>query len=279
MNNSNDITVTGCKREDCPVNQGGACIEDVEHAEDCNNAVIQKPEAPKPREKYRTVNPGRGLSLEDIATIQLDRDIPTAAIIGTISSGKTTFLAMLFYRFLRNHNGFEGHYFMDSDSFLALNEKLHYADIKSKLISVQMPRTSLSEEPALHFKTKDDKRQIRECIWIDIAGELMEQRLSKVAAGWHEYRGLARSTHVLLFLDLRIIADPKKRGAHVEQSIDALANSSQSKTWNGRSLMIAFSKADVYEPKLKKEIQSIKSRLSVRLNGDFEVSSFVSYIV
>lgn len=274
MNELNDIKVSGCKREDCPVNQGGSCIEDVEHAEDCSNAIIQEPKAPKPREEYRTVDQGRGLSLENIATMQMDRYIPTASIVGAGTSGKTTFLAVLFYQFLRNYNGFDGHYFMDSDSFLALNEKLHYADIKSKSNSVQMPRSSLQEEPAFHFKTKDKKNQTHECIWVDIPGELMEQRLSKDTVGWQEYVGLARSTHVVLFLDLSVIADPKKRGPHIEQAIDALANSIQSKTWDGRDLMVVFSKADAYEKKLQKEIKSIKSRLLARLSDDFESVDF-----
>lgn len=143
--------------------------------------VVPRLSISTPQEGYRTVSRGTGLSFEDLATMQQDRSIPTATLIGARTSGKTTFLAMLFYRFLRNHEGFNGHYFMDSESFLGLNEKLHNADIRSRLFSVQMPRSSLEEDPVFHFKTKDTKDKVHECIWIDIPGESMEQRLSNLS--------------------------------------------------------------------------------------------------
>lgn len=271
MNDSTAIKVTGCNREDCPVNQGGICIEDVEHIEECENAIIVEA---KPKEEFQTVRTGQGLSLEDVATMLQDRKIPTASVIGAGKSGKTTFLAMLFHRFLRTHEGFNNQFFMDSETFLGLNQKLHYADIKSKNYTVQMPRTSLDEEPVFHFKTKNKDGSEHECLWIDIPGEALEHRLSKGIAGWKEYRSLARSTHIVLFLDLEIVSDPSKRGAHVEQALDALAYSIQSKTWNDRKLMVVFSKADVYVDDLKEQVIAIKSRILARLNDDFKDIEF-----
>ncbi len=67
---------------------------------------------------------------------------------------------------------------MDSASFLALNEKLHYADIKSNSLSVDMPRTSLEEEPVFHYKTKDKKGSIHECL----LGSVDNHRAAMIAA-------------------------------------------------------------------------------------------------
>jgi len=274
MEDVGDIKVIGCKRDDCPISSGGVCIQDFEHAEDCDQAITQTSKAIKPKEEFRRVSPGTGLSLENLATMLLDRDIPTAAVIGAGASGKTTFLAMLFHRFLRHSDGFSGYRFMDSQSFLALNEKLHYADMRSRSTSVQMPRTSLEEEPVFHFKTKDKSDQSYECLWIDIPGEAMKQGLSKVTSAWHDYRGLARSTHVMLFLDLEIVADRSKRGPHVEQAIDTLVNSIQTNTWNGKNLLVVFSKSDAFAKKISNEIESIKSRFLTRLGDDFKAIEF-----
>ena len=153
MNDSNPTDVKGCTREDCPVNRGGDCIQDFENIEDCDKAIIAET---KPREEFHTVNQRPSLSLDGMVTMLLDRKIPTANIIGADKSGKTTFLAMLFHRFIRVHKGFNGHLFMDSETFLGLNEKLHYAVIKSNNTNMNMPRSSLQEEPVFHFKTKDN---------------------------------------------------------------------------------------------------------------------------
>ena len=274
MNDLSITKVSGCSRPDCPVNEGGSCIEDIEFTEDCENAILIEPKATLPKEEYRIVTPGKGLSLEDVATFRQEQIVPTVSIIGASASGKTTFLAMLFHRFLRSHEGFDNYSFMDSETFLALNEKLHYAEIKSKTLSVQMPRTSLEEEPAFHFKTKNAESKICESLWIDIPGEVMEQRLSKGTEGWEDYRGLARSTHVILFLDLSVISEPTKRAVHIEQGLDALAFSVQAKTWNRRRLMVVFSKADAYAEQSKTQINKKKKKIETRLSDDFESLSF-----
>lgn len=274
MNEVPEHRIAGCTREDCPISQDGICVEDHEHPEECPNVILGEPKPVASRDEYRKVDLSGALSLEAVATMLQDRRIPTASLIGAGTCGKTTFLAVLFYQFLKSHLGFVGHKFMDSDSFLALNEKLHYADIKSNSPSVNMPRTSLEEEIAFHFKTKNKKDEIHECIFVDIPGEFMEQRLSKGTAGWSQFRGLARSTHVVLFLDLDVIANRRKRGAHVEQAVDALVHSIQSNTWRGRNLMIVFSKADAHRNKLDEEISSIQERLSTRLADDFRTIEF-----
>ena len=274
MNELAEHKIVGCNREDCSIAQGGVCIEDHEHPGECPNVILDEPSAPEPRDEYRRVDLGRALSLEAVASMLQDREIPTASLIGASTCGKTTFLAVLFYQFLKSHSGFNGHSFMDSDSFLALNEKLHYADIKSKSSSVNMPRTSLEEETAFHFKTREKSGEIRECIFIDIPGELMEQRLSKGTAGWSQFRGLARSTHVVLFLDLDVIAEPTNRGAHIEQALDALAHSIQTNTWRGRNLMVVFSKADSHDDGLDDEISWVQGRLRTRLSDDFSAIDF-----
>jgi hypothetical protein len=158
---------------------------------------------------------------------------------------------------------------MDSESFLALNQKLHYADIKSKQQTVKMPRTSLEEEPAFHFKTRDTTNKIHECLWIDIPGEAMEQSLSRGTSGWKDYRSLARSTHVLLFLDLGTISVSSNRGPHIEQALDALAYSIQVKIFNGCKLLVAFSKSDAYSKGNQDIIANAKSKIAGRLVDDF----------
>ena len=256
MNEPNANKVTGCKRADCPVNEGGACIQDMEHAEECDQAIISQP---KTQEELLVVSPGNTLSLEGMATILQDRQVPTASIIGATASGKTTFLAMLFYRFLKSYKGFNNHLFMDSDTFLGLNQKLHYAVIKSgkHATKANMPRTSLTEEPVFHFKTKDKDNVEHECLWVDIPGEDMEQLLSKGVDGWGEYRGLTRTSHVLLFLDLEVVSDPAGRGPHVQNTLDALSWSIQSNTWKNCKLMVAFSKADLFSDRSKDQIKKI----------------------
>ena len=263
--------ITGCNLEECKISEGGGCLQDYEDAAECDQAIVVVDAV---RKEFDTVNTGFGLSLADVATIQQDRKVPTGSLIGTIGSGKTTFLAMLFHRFFRNHKGFDGHIFMDSETFLGLNRKLHYADIKSKKRTVQMPRTSLEEEAAFHFATKDKSGVVHESIWIDIPGEAFDQRFSKGVTGWHEYRGLARSSHVALFLDLEMITDAKKRGSHVEQSLDALAYSIQSKTWSRAKLIIVFSKADEYANEAEPQIEKLKKTIRARFNDDFKSIQF-----
>ena len=274
MNDLSTAKVSGCIRSECPVNEGGNCIEDFEYAEDCENALLVEPKAKLHHEEHNSVNPGKGLSLEDVATFLQEQIAPTVSIIGASASGKTTFLAMLFHRFLRSHEGFNNYSFMDSETFLALNQKLHYAEIKSKQLLVQMPRSSLQEEPAFHFKTKNAEDKAGDSLWIDIPGEAMEQWLSNGTEEWKDYQGLARSTHVILFLDLRVISKPTKRAVHIEQGLDALAFSVQAKTWNGRRLMVVFSKADAYAEKLKPRIDKTIKKIKRRFSGDFESLSF-----
>ena len=274
MNDSSTTNVSGCRRADCSVNEGGNCIEDIEFPEDCENAILVEPKATVSPEEYRNVTSGKGFSIEDVATFLQEQSVPTVSIIGAGASGKTTFLAMLFYRFLRSYEGFNNYSFMDSKTFLALNEKLHDAEIKSQQLSVQMPRTSLQEDTAFHFKTKNSEGKIYESLWIDIPGEVMEQWLSKGTKEWKDYRGLARSTHVILFLDLRVISEPTKRAVHIEQSLDTLAFSVQARTWSECRLMVVFSKADAYAAESATQIKKVMKKIKTRFIGDFKSLSF-----
>lgn len=278
MTENLDTLVRGCSREDCPVNQGGACIEDYERPEECPNAKIQESVPAKPREATRSINLGAGLTLGDVSRISLDRDINTVSIVGAGHSGKTTFVAMLFYQFLKSHSGFKGYRFMDSESFLALNQKWHFADIRSQSKpddpAVSMPRSSLDEDPVFHFKTMATDGATRETLWIDIPGEAMEEMLSKKLSAWNQFKPLGRSTHILTFLDLQVMSDPRKRGPHIQQAFDTIANSIATSTWNNKRLMFAFSKADKFESKLKKEIKDLQDRALARFKDDFSTVEF-----
>lgn len=256
-----------CKRAECPVNKGGACMEDFENPEECSEAIL--PDSPE-QESYRDVDRGDALSLESVATLHQEELLPTAALIGAPKSGKTTFLAMLFREFLASSKGFRGHRFMDSRTFLALNKRLHYADKRAKRQEVAMPRSSLEEEPAFHFKTKDETASVRECLWIDVPGDTLVHNLSKGVAGWEAFPGLARASHVVSFLDLEKIASPTLRGPHVEQCFDALAFSIRSETWRGRRLMVVFSKADQYLDEATDHLASLEARVKTRFEEDFE---------
>ncbi len=267
--------IVGCNRPDCRVAEGQGCLDDVEFVEECGSIIFASSPVPIAKEEYRSVDPGNGLSLDDIATIHQDRRIPTVSIIGSGESGKTTFLGVLFHRFMRTAEGFNGHLFMDSLSFLALNKKYHYADVKAQSETVQMPRTSFDEEPGYHFQTKNSEGEVCESVWIDLPGEVMLHSLSKGKGGWQDYRSLARSTHVILFLDLAIISDPMKRAAYIAQGLDVLSYSVQSNTWKNKDLLVAFTKADSYLDGLSQPIDKIKEKFDRVMKTDFSSISFV----
>ena len=98
----------------------------------------------------------------------------------------------------------------------------------------------------------------------------MEQRLSRSASAWGEFPSLVRSTHVLLFLDLKTISSPTKRGVHVEQALDALANSIQFKILGKLKLMVAFSKVDAHASKTRDQIAAISVRITIRFRDNFD---------
>lgn len=266
MDNFNVSKVTICRRENCPVNKGGPCLDDIEYVEDCQFAITT--ESIK-KEEFLTIPQGIGLSLVQADALLKKRKINTVSMIGAIGSGKTTFLAVLFHRFFRDYNGFNNHYFMDTETILGLNRKLHFAVLKSGNSSVQMPRTSSHEEPVFHFKTKDHNGKINENFWFDIPGDSMEP-LSKGIAGWERFSALKNSTHVMLFLDLSVISNPQERGPHVQQALDVLANSIQAKIWNGRKLLVVFSKSDKYLDNSRENIKKIKINIEDRFLSDFE---------
>lgn len=268
MSDATELPIVGCKREGCPVAEGGRCALDHENPGDCDQ-VIRADDASA--ESYRTLDRGVGLTFEEIATMQQEHGgAPTAGLIGARGSGKTTFLAMLYHKFLSRHSGFRGHRFMDSASFLALNQRLHYADKKAQRQQVKMPRTSLEEEPGFHLQTKNAEGDVRHSYWIDIPGEDLEQFLSKGTAAWDRSRGLARATHVLAFIDLQVLSSETDRGPHVEQLLDALTRSIQTETWDNRHLMVVFSKADEYLQQSGDSVSSTASKIRRRFSDDFE---------
>lgn len=272
-NQSNPLA--GCSREDCPVNTGGSCIEDVEFPEDCPNAIVKlEAQSKETSEEYSSLKNFSAMSLSEVATFLQEKSAATISLIGPSSSGKTTFLAVLFHRFCAHYDGFDGHRFKDSETFLALNEKLFYAGIKPKNPDAKMPRSSLDENPVFHFETISMDGTQHSSLWIDIPGEALEHGLSKSNNAWDDFRGLARSTHIMLFIDLEVLSDPRRRGVHIELGMDALSLSVKTNTWKSRALMIVFSKSDKFSQGNAEQIESAKAKIRRRFQNDFRSIDF-----
>ena len=265
-----DLTIKGCSREGCQVLETGICLVDVEFPKDCNNILNNDSSYKNKTEEYRAVEVGNVLSFETIATILSDRKMPVVSIAGKAYSGKTTFIAVLFQRFMRQYRGFGGYQFVDSESFVALNQKYHYATAGSKTKAVGMPRSSTHEDDyGYHFKTMGPDENFHESIWLDLPGELFDQRLSVNVEHWSMIPTLKRTTHTILFVDLEELNKPKKRDLYVNRCIDALSHSVQSNVWKGRKLLVVFSKADWYSEPARDFIDKTKKTITRRVGKDF----------
>lgn len=217
---------------------------------------------------------GNSLGLQDINIISAKSKLKIFGVIGSASSGKTTFLAAL-YCLIRHGGTLDGYSFAGSMTLTGWENIAWYLSWKSNGEIQFPPHTSHNSgriPGLLHFTLRDKNGDLHEIVFTDAPGEwftrwsINREDPSAEGARWVYQKADA----FLLFGDCETLAGPERGKARYE--IRQIAERMKEQI-NTRQIAFIWSKSDYsISPELKSSIEGYITNTQNKNFKSFEVS-------
>lgn len=216
-------------------------------------------------ETSKFVDLPRSIELDPVSAIRITAAEATRliAIVGPADSGKTTLLASLYERFLRQKS-FGGYCFSGSDTLLGFEQRCHLARQSSGLKSPdteRTPTTRVDNISLLHLslRKEDLSKSNRSLLFTDIAGEIF--RHAKDSTEFCKtLTFLRRTDHVVMLIDGSDLTLPDKRQVAIFSARDFIRRTTDANMLRSTALVdIVITKWDTIDSKPNGEQQSINA--------------------
>ena len=202
-----------CLKEECHIEADGKCFEGHKDFNDCPhymaanqdlakgvNVEVQEIDQKKSPDVVDLFS-GKDITYQDASLITLKTLARVIVLAGAVKSGKTTFLASLYEKFLRGP--IASYVFAGSLTLLGFERRCYLGRISSGKTKGDMERTKRGfDEKLLHLKVriKDLSRPPQDLLFSDISGETFEMaRDSTVEC--QQLNIIKRADHFVLVID------------------------------------------------------------------------------
>lgn len=281
-----------CTQDDCPFNETGACLEQVEPIESCPHlvehyvtdededpeSIDESTETPtslpakqvrKPPQVFRVpVYSGEALIGEQADALASEVETTVVIVAGDVDSGKTTLIGRSYSSFLEGPVGTWR--FAGSRTLLGYERRVHNHRLSSNQNAAVTDHTPLGVDEYYHLDVQSTDGELRRLLLHDISGEAYQQATNSTS-GAEALDMLRRADVIVILLDGDRLLKKAKRSAAVSRLQDLLlsiARVGHLKKAPPVQIVVSrwdYVKAADKETGIKEEMEGIRSLVETRL--------------